>query len=108
MNLIRHKRSSVTGKVPTPEQLLHGEIALNTTDVKIYTKTTAGDVAVVNSWENIHNKPAVVTSAITEIAANPTTADVAINTWAIFRNTSTGAVELWANNNGTMVKVALA
>ena len=45
---------------------------------------------------------------ITEIAANPTTADVAINTWAIFRNTSTGAVELWANNNGTMVKVALA
>jgi len=35
---VRHLRSSVPGKVPTPEQLETGQLALNTADGKVYLK----------------------------------------------------------------------
>lgn len=40
-------------------------------------------------------------------AGAPTTADVRINQWAIYKNTSLGTVRLWANDNGTMKSVQL-
>lgn len=43
-NLISHKQSSVAGVVPTAEQLAVGEIAINTADGKIYTRTAAGEI----------------------------------------------------------------
>jgi hypothetical protein len=45
-------------------------------------------------------------------AADPTTSTSPFNngagTCAVYRNTTTGVVRLWVNNNGTMVSVALA
>jgi len=41
-------------------------------------------------------------------AADPTTANLVSGYWQVYRNTTTGVVKLWANNNGTMVSVALS
>lgn len=38
------KRSDTTGSVPAANQLMYGELALNTADGKLYTKTTDGSV----------------------------------------------------------------
>ena len=47
-NTIRVKRSSVGGKVPTTSQLSLGELAVNTTDGKLYTrKETSGVASIV-------------------------------------------------------------
>lgn len=40
-------------------------------------------------------------------ATDPTTSDIASGTWAIYRNTTSNTVKLWANKGGTMVGVAL-
>ena len=40
-------------------------------------------------------------------AGDPTTGDIAASQWAIYKNTSTGAVKLWVNDAGTMKSVAL-
>lgn len=110
-NTIRHKRSSVTEKVPLANDLVQGELAINTTDVKLYTKKTDNTVVAVNDWENIHNKPdfdaEYVSYDLMTVSENPDTDDVPANTWGIFRNTGSGNVEIWANNGGTMVRVVL-
>jgi hypothetical protein len=41
-------------------------------------------------------------------AADPTTSTITTGNWQVYRNTTTGIVKLWANNNGTLVSVALA
>lgn len=46
-NSILHKRSSVAGVVPAASSLLSGEVAINTADGKVYTKTDAGAVVLV-------------------------------------------------------------
>jgi hypothetical protein len=43
-NIIKHKRSSATGAVPTPADLALGELAINTTDGRLFTKKTDGSV----------------------------------------------------------------
>jgi len=51
--IIRVKRSAVEGKIPTPDQLPTGEIALNTFDGKFYASKNVGigtTVFVVNPW----------------------------------------------------------
>ena len=51
--IIRIKRSSVAGKIPTPDQLPTGEIALNTFDGKFYASKNVGigtTVFAVNPW----------------------------------------------------------
>jgi len=108
MSTIRHKRSTVSGKAPLATDLVAGELALNTTDVKLYTKNTAGAVTTINTWENIHDKPAVALAAVSEIAGEPTTSDIPAGQWGIFKNTNTNTIQLWANNSGTLVKVTLA
>jgi hypothetical protein len=50
---IRIKRSSVEGKIPTPDQLPTGEVALNTFDGKFYASKNVGigtTVFAVNPW----------------------------------------------------------
>jgi hypothetical protein len=41
------------------------------------------------------------------IAGDPTTSDIASGQWAVYKNTTSGVVKLWANNAGTMKSVAL-
>jgi len=51
--IIRIKRSSIEGKIPIPDQLPIGEIALNTFDAKFYASKNVGigtTVFVVNPW----------------------------------------------------------
>jgi hypothetical protein len=51
--IIRLKRSGVEGKIPTPDQLPTGEIALNTFDGKLYASKNVGvgtTVFAVNPW----------------------------------------------------------
>jgi hypothetical protein len=43
-NIIKHKRSAVQGKIPTPAQLDYGELAINYADEKIYTRNQSGVV----------------------------------------------------------------
>ena len=46
-NTIRIRRSAVGGKVPTTSQLSLGELAVNTTDGKLYTRKEASGVASI-------------------------------------------------------------
>jgi uncharacterized membrane protein len=46
--VVRIKRSSTAGSVPTASQLLTGELAVNLADAKLYTKNEAGDVVLLN------------------------------------------------------------
>jgi hypothetical protein len=41
-------------------------------------------------------------------AADPTTTSLTNGNWQVYRNTTSGQIRLWANNNGTMVSVALS
>lgn len=45
---IVHKRSSVTGNIPTTSQLAFGELAVNTTDSKVFFKVNDGTERVVS------------------------------------------------------------
>jgi len=42
------------------------------------------------------------------LTTDPTTTDLGSNTWAIYKNTTSGTVKLWVNDGGTMKSVALA
>jgi hypothetical protein len=44
----------------------------------------------------------------TSAASDPTTTTITNGNWQVHRNTTSGVVKLWANNNGTLVSVALA
>ena len=46
--VVRIRRSSVSGKIPTTGQLRLGELALNTTDGKLFTERESGGVGVGN------------------------------------------------------------
>lgn len=44
-NVIKHKRSSVSGSAPGPNDLEVGELVINTADGRLFTKKTNGNVA---------------------------------------------------------------
>lgn len=46
-DLIRHKRSSTAGAVPTAGQLQDGELAMNTADAKLFMKRADGAVVEI-------------------------------------------------------------
>ena len=46
-------------------------------------------------------------SSVISKAGDPTTSDISSGQWAIYKNTSSGTVKLWANDGGTMKSVAL-
>jgi len=47
------KRSNVIGKVPSPGDLLLGEMALNTADVKLYTSGTTANSILPIGWDRV-------------------------------------------------------
>jgi hypothetical protein len=63
-NTIQLKRSSTAGAVPTPEQLVQGEVAVNLVDKKLYTKDNTDTV--------VELIPAVLKTADTGSAKVPT------------------------------------
>lgn len=46
--ILLHKRSTLPGAVPTAEELVPGEIAVNLADKKWFTKKTDGTVVCLN------------------------------------------------------------
>ena len=47
--VVKIKQSSVAGKVPSASDLQQGELALNTADVKLYSKNGSGQVITLAS-----------------------------------------------------------
>jgi hypothetical protein len=47
--VVKIKQSSVAGKVPSASDLEQGELALNTTDVKLYSKNGSGAIITLAS-----------------------------------------------------------
>lgn len=41
-------------------------------------------------------------------SSNPTTSDIASGQWALYKNTTSGEVRLWANDGGVMKSVLLS
>ena len=70
--VFKPKRSEVAASIPTSGQLEAGEIALNITDGKFYTKTTAGVV------KEVGGAGAVTLQGVTNIGA-VTTNDIILN-----------------------------
>ena len=70
--VLKPKRSEVAASIPTSGQLEAGEIALNVTDGKFYTKTTAGVV------KEVGGAGAVTLQGVTNIGAT-TTNDIVLN-----------------------------
>ena len=70
--VFKPKRSEVAASIPTSGQLEAGEIALNVTDGKFYTKTTAGVV------KEVGGAGAVTLQGVTNIGA-VTTNDIVLN-----------------------------
>ena len=70
--VFKPKRSEVAASIPTTGQLEVGEIALNITDGKFYTKTTAGVV------KEVGGAGAVTLQGVTNIGA-VTTNDIVLN-----------------------------
>ena len=65
MSTIKSKRSAVAGKVPTTADLELGEIALNTTDGKLYIKKAVGGVESIVMFAgsaNLESSSAVFTT----------------------------------------------
>lgn len=46
-------------------------------------------------------------TGVLSLSTDPTTAQVAASEWAIYKNTTSGTVKLWANDGGTMKSVLL-
>ena len=55
------KRSNVSGKVPLPNDLQLGELALNTADVILYTSGTTQNDIIPIGWDRIHRTGDTVT-----------------------------------------------
>ena len=70
--VIKPKRSEVAASIPTSGQLEAGEIALNVTDGKFYTKTTAGVVKEVGGAGSVTLQGATN-------SGNSTTNDIVLN-----------------------------
>ena len=51
-NIIKHKRSSTAGAIPTASQLEQGQIAVNLTDKKLYTKDASNVVVSLNNVDD--------------------------------------------------------
>jgi hypothetical protein len=62
------------------------------------------------SYHMSSTEAARVTAAmsITSAAADPTTTNITAGNWALYKNTTSGLLKLWANDGGTMKSVLLA
>lgn len=57
-------------------------------------------------WFELVRK-ALNTPPIIEKNGNPVATDIPAGTWAVWKNTATNTVRVWANNNGTLVSATL-
>ena len=71
-NNILLKKSSVTGKIPLTTDLQYGEIAINYADGKLYYKSNAGSVGILNPTESDNFKTIAVSGQSNVVADNPT------------------------------------
>ncbi len=49
----------------------------------------------------------VALRTVFQSAVDPTTTDLKENTWAVYKNTSSGDVKLWANDAGVLKSITL-
>jgi hypothetical protein len=63
---------------------------------------TAGNYFHLNSDQ--HTKLTTFVS----LSANPTASNIAAGTWAVYKNTTSGEVRLWANDGGVLRSVLLS
>jgi hypothetical protein len=75
-----------------------GTVALGGT----ITLTNAGVTSVNGSTGAITG---VVKNTFTSIAGNPTATDIPAGQWAVYKNTTTGAIAIWVNDGGTLSRV---
>ena len=102
-NKILHRRSAVSGRPPLDTDISAGEIAINTADGLIFTKTSAGSIITVGApnadqvdqrllaLENATPATPVTTAATWTITSTSITAAVGDN---IFVDTSTASVTI--------------
>jgi len=74
-NVIKLKQSSVAGKIPASSTLTQGELAINTTDEKLYTKNSSGNVVELLGTSSGGGGGINFTSAATA-PSSPTAGDV--------------------------------
>lgn len=55
------KSNSTSGVAPRVDELSYAELALNTADGHLYTRTTSDEVVNLTSWDQLYNKPSAFT-----------------------------------------------
>jgi len=90
-NIIKLKRSSVPGKIPDPNDLQIGELAVNTADGVIYTKHSDNTIKTVS---NINAFISNVTLDTVAIAGNSTSQALSITNTTPSISKTTGAVKI--------------
>jgi hypothetical protein len=58
-------------------------------------------------YNHLTNTQFTRATAVIQATADPTTAVIGTNQWAIYKNTTSGQVRLWVNDNGVMRSVQL-
>ncbi len=76
---IRLRRSSVPGRVPTPEQLQLGEVAINTYDGKLFIKKDDGTVSLITVGETASIATSASYAITASFAPSATSASYAIS-----------------------------
>ena len=100
---ILHKRNATAGVVPSPSSLSAGEIAINTADGKLFTKT---DNNTVETFLNANNQPYILNSSLSSIetryGSNSATEILAVVLGGI-NNEITGAGSTIINGSNNVV-----
>ena len=65
------------------------------------------DPFVWNQWFMAVYDKVVRQGEVLQQPANPAVADIEANQWQIIKNTTTGVVKLWVNDNGTLKSITL-
>ncbi len=101
---IRLRRSSVPGRVPTPEQLQLGEVAINTYDGKLFIKKDDGSVGLVTVGET-----ASLAAFATSGSYALTSSFASLSTSASYSTTSSFALTAsYISNTGTSTSSSYA
>lgn len=66
-NTVRHLRSGIPGKVPEPEDMPHGRIAINYNDEVMFTKNASNEVVALASSES-HRRALAAVQSVNSLA----------------------------------------
>lgn len=61
----------------------------------------------LGSWFNNLFKVLKPIYTVTQKTTDPTTTDISKGMWGIYKNTTSGVLKLWVNDNGTMKSVTI-